>query len=103
MKLEKFTYQDYEDKLCTLQQYRQSLNPPKIELGSIYIQAKGTWYEKHFKIIHIHNNIALALSVYNKISDKFTGDYQLFNVRDGFVYNDSREDYRLSEKVTKVI
>lgn len=98
MENKKYTYQEYEDGLCTKKEYRQGLNPPKIEVGEIYIQAKGTWHEHHFKIIYIDGNVAFAKSVYNEISNKFIGDYELFNVDDGFKYNDARETYRLSER-----
>lgn len=95
----KYSLDDYSDGLCTTKQYREQFNPPAIEVGSVYVQAPGTWYEKHYQILAIDGNVAFAKSTYNKISNKFIGDYSLFNVSDGWTYNDSRDTYRLTREI----
>lgn len=93
------SYQDYLDGLCTQDAYRAQFNPLTLKVNSVYIQAKGTWHEKHFLILKIDGNVAFAKSVYNKISNKYIGDYAMFLVNDGFQYNDTRPVYRLSEEI----
>lgn len=91
----KYTYEDYLDGVCTRTEYRNQFNPPKLELNKTYVQAKKTWHERHYLIIFIDNNIALGKCIYNVISDKFIGDYSLFNVNDGWSYDNSNDVYRL--------
>lgn len=94
----KFTYSDIGEN-CTLKEYINQYSPIKLEVGKTYVQAKETWHEKHYKIIFSDAKIAIGVVVYNAISDEFLGDYELFNVNNGFKYQDSqRPDYRLTEE-----
>jgi hypothetical protein len=91
------TYQQYLDDECTWKEYLSSLDIPTLKLGHTYIQSKGSWGEKHFKIIFIDDKIAVGLCIFNKISPKFIGNYAMFSVASAFKYQDTRPDYRLTE------
>jgi hypothetical protein len=100
MKNLKFSADDYCEGRCTRQQFIEQYDPIKLELGKVYIQDKGSWSEKHYKIIFMEDEIALGVSVYNAIGDRFIGDYVLFYLENGFKYKDVvRPSYRLSEEV----
>ena len=47
----KVTYQDYLNNDCTLQEFKNTLNLVKPQLGKVYRQTDSSWSEKHFKII----------------------------------------------------
>lgn len=97
----KYSYSDIYNE-CTFKQYIDQYNPIKLELGKSYIQSKDTWHEKHYVILFIDDKIAIGKSIYNKIGDKFIGDYDLFYLDNGFKYNDTvRPCYRLTEEIKK--
>jgi hypothetical protein len=95
-----FSYEDYLNGECTFEEYcgcfDQLIKP---ELGKTYIQNKGHWAEMHFKIIFSNEKVALGVCIYNKISEKFIGDHCLFDVNNGFIYHDTRPEYRLTEEL----
>lgn len=96
----KFTASDYCRGECTRKEFIEQYKPIKLEVGKVYRQISDTWAEKHYKIIFVDNKIALGISVFNKISNKFIGDYEMFYVNDGFKHNDIiRPSYRLIEEI----
>lgn len=98
----KFTLEQYLDGECTRNQYVNQFNPPKIELGKVYKQEAYSWATKHYKIIFIDGEIAVGISVFDKISNKYIGDYCLFYAKDGFKYHDTtRPNYRLREEIAE--
>ncbi len=97
-----YSFRDYLDGECSTKQYRSQFEPPVIQVGHIYVQAKGTWHESHWKVLFIDSNAAMAKKVFCKITGKPTEDYDLFRVDDGWRFNDIRDAYRLSEDLTLV-
>ncbi len=96
-----YTYGDYLNDDCTLDEFKSTLNLTKLELNKVYKQLSSSWAEKHYKIIYQDDHISLGICIFNAISNKFIGDYELFNTKDGFRYSDTRYNYRLLEKVIK--
>jgi hypothetical protein len=92
-------YSEYLNNEISFSEFLSSLSLVKPELGETYKQASGSWSEKHYKIIYLNDDIAVGVSVFNKISNKFIGDYSLFNAKTGFTYSDARPEYRLEEKL----
>lgn len=95
----KYSYSDiYEN--CTHKEYIDQFNPVRLELGETYIQAKGTWHEKHYLILFCNEKIALGITVGSSIGATLIGEYDLFYVANGFKYCDTqRPIYRLSERI----
>lgn len=97
----KFSLSDYLEDVCTTAEWINQHNPIKLEVGKVYVQAKGTWHEHHYKILFVDDKIATGVAVWSKIGDgkKYSGDYSLFYVANGFKYQDvTRAIYRLSEE-----
>lgn len=95
------SYQAYLDGECSLSEFKATLNLIKPELGKVYKQLSSSWSEMHYEIIFQDANISIGKCIYNAISNKFIGDYEMFNTRDGFKYNDTRYNYRLIGEVVK--
>lgn len=98
----KYTQKEYLDGDCTWKQYAAQFNPIKLELYKIYLQESASWAKKHFKIIFTDDKIAVGISVYNQISNKYIGEYCIFDVNSGFKYDDKlRYNYRLICEIKK--
>ncbi len=97
----KYSMFDYCNGECTKTEFYGQFDLIKPELGKIYRQVSDSWAEKHFKIIFVDNKIALGVSVYNQISNKYIGEHELFYVDTGFKYNDIRPNYRLVSEAIK--
>ena|SRR5690554_13308 len=71
-----------------------------LEVGKVYTQAKGTWFEADFKIIFISDDgVALGTCIKSKVGNE--GEKELFEaagIRSGWKYKDNRPVYRLQEK-----
>lgn len=93
------TYNDYINGDCSFAEYKATLKLVKPEINKTYIQNKGHWSEKHFKIIFSDGKVCMGKCVYNAIGETYTGEYRMFNVADGFTYQDLRTDYRLTEEL----
>lgn len=77
------------------EQYRGAV----LEVGKVYTQAKGTWFEADFKILFISDDVALGICVWSKVG--IEGEKELFRVggiQSGWKYKDNRPVYRLQEK-----
>lgn len=98
----KYTLEQYLDNECTRQEWIDSHSPIQLELGGVYIQAKGTWHETHFKIVFVDDKIAVGIAVKGG-ANLSTGRYELFYKSNGFKYDDMcRPVYRLSAKCDKI-
>lgn len=99
----KYTQLQYLNGDCTWKQYAAQFNPIKLELNKVYLQESASWSKKHYKIIFVDDKIAVGISVYDQICQKYIGQYDIFDVNDGFRYNDKlRYNYRLIREVDNV-
>lgn len=74
----------------------------KLELNKTYLQESDSWAKKHFKIVLVDDNVAVGVVVWCGIYNsnrKGCGGYELFNVKTGEKYSDSRLTYRLKKEV----
>ena len=74
----------------------------RLELGKTYLQESSSWAKMHFKIIFCDDVIAVGLKVYCGIYNSSTrgcGTYEMFKVKTGEKYNDSRLCYRLRQEI----
>lgn len=74
----------------------------ELELGKTYLQESMSWAKMHYKIIFVDDTIAVGVKVYCGIynsNKRGCGTYEMFKVKTGEKYNDSRLGYRLKEEV----
>ncbi len=100
---------DDDDQRDYLEQQRLEYNnflkteAINLDLGKTYLQESASWAKKHFKIVLVDENVAVGVVVYCGIynsNKKGCGSYELFNVKTGEKYGDSRLVYRLKKEVT---
>jgi hypothetical protein len=64
-------------------------NAIKLEVNKTYLDDHTSWAKRHFKILHIENDIALGIKtwcgIYNS-NTKNCGQYSLFNANTGELY-----------------
>jgi hypothetical protein len=73
-----------------------------LELGKTYLQESHSWAKKHYKIIFVDDIIAVGIKVWCGIYNsphRGCGTYEMFKVKTGEKYNDSRLCYRLVKEI----
>lgn len=99
---------DFDDELDYLEkkelEYKTFLKERaiKLELNKVYLQESDSWAKMHYQIIFVDDNIAVGKKVYCDIYNsavKNCNSYELFNVKTGEKYQDSRLCYRLKSEV----
>lgn len=99
---------DDQDEMDYLEQERVKYekflknDATKLELGKTYLRESSSWAKAHYKIIFVNEDIAVGVKVYCGIykSTKLgCGEYDMFKVKTGERYGDSRLGYRLKAEV----
>jgi hypothetical protein len=99
-----YEYDEDEYERLRKEKYEKFLKEDAItlELNKVYLQESDTWAKMHYKIIFVDDKIALGVKVYCGIYNSATkgvGDYELFKVKTGEKYGDSRLNYRLKREI----
>jgi hypothetical protein len=97
----KIKYEDYQDCDSDGEPTTKEIDGVELELGKVYSQASSSWSEKHYLIIFIDDKVAVGRSIYNQISNKYIGDYEIFNKNNGMKYQDGRLAYRIKKLKSK--
>lgn len=80
--------------------YYQQFESAKLEVGGVYLSAKGTWQERTYQIFYIGEGVALGKELATReltLSHKIKM-FHSEGFREGWVYGDDRSLYRLQNK-----
>ena len=97
-------YYFLDNRLDIAGYYNQFDRPDKLEVGKVYYQHSGIYWQ-HYLIVYVGHGVALGVEVNNGNGNSNVGEKELFyaeGILRGFKYNDARRPcYRLRYEVIK--